>query len=706
MRAVKPSRTLELVSRNKNELQGRATEPQNLKHTWHGQDGIWDIAHISPLADCVQRIKIDCRRPTAPVASVVRPCQDSSLLLQRIRPRLCVLLHCLGQMCLVGLDVAFPDLDAFVADPDLVCDLIDESEVVANQHTAAGEGLDGICEGIDALHVQAIRRLIKQQHVRVHQRDQAEHNARLLTIRHGADLPCLQLATHAVLSELCPPTVEFQFLETLGGHDAFRILLLHELQRSLVVRQDLRRVLVVAADPQVAVPLDLALGSLELTTHQFQQGGLASSVRAHQGDATVQVDSEGNLVVQVVLLLARIREAHIVERQDWWRQLLGHRKPELVLGIILRLLNEALLLHLVDDFLLGLCLLPQVREGTARPDEIQQVLDVLLFLLVGLELVDLTLKPRLHIGSIVATPIHQLVVHRELHDLGADTVQEVFGVRCHNDGRGVGGQVLLEPNTGTQVQVVRGLVQNEQRRLLEECLCERHTHSPATGHVLRRLVHHGLSEAKAVEQGTGLGFEELWRHLVHLVAESLHDICVLLGVLFAELLDQCFDTLVLLQRHIHHGFQGRVVGGVCLLVHVPDVDVVRDWQLTSRDACQKSGLATAVGTDETIAPAVIEDDGRVLNELLPVHRHCHLLDSHIARLRSRGQDTSDVHSVEDFQSAGTRAKEHLLLLGLIGLLRQDLFLVILAGFCLGFRLAYGLCGTAHSAKGIKRPVGP
>ena len=53
--------------------------------------------------------------------------------------------------------------------------LVNEPEVVAHEHKAAIEGLDGIRQSINALNVQMIGRLIQQQQVGPLHTDHAKH---------------------------------------------------------------------------------------------------------------------------------------------------------------------------------------------------------------------------------------------------------------------------------------------------------------------------------------------------------------------------------------------------------------------------------------------------------------------------------------------------------------------------------------------------
>mmetsp|Transcript_66961 Transcript_66961/g.205056 ORF Transcript_66961/g.205056 Transcript_66961/m.205056 type:complete len:288 (+) Transcript_66961:972-1835(+) len=285
------------------------------------------------------------------------------------------------------------------------------------------------------------------------------------------------------------------------------------------------------------------------------------------------------------------------------------------------------------------------------------------------------------------------MVNRELHDLGAHAVHEVLGVRRQDDGRRVVRQVLLEPHAGPEVQVVGGLVQDQQRRFFEQGLRQRDAHAPAARHVLRRLGHHLLREAEAVEEAPRLRLESLGAHPVQLVAQHLEEVGVALGVVLAQLLDELLEPLVLLGGDVDHALERRLVRRIGLLVHEPRIDVGGDRQLPRGQARQQGRLAAAVGTDEAVAPAVVDADGRVLDEFLAEHRHVHLLEPHVPRLVARSQHASDVHRVEHREAAAPLAQDHVLLPCILSPFRQDL-LALLFRRSLGGRLG-SLCGAAH-----------
>ena len=116
----------------------------------------------------------------------------------------------------------------------------------------------------------------------------------------------------------------------------------------------------------------------------------------------------------------------------------------------------------------------------ARPDPLKLVVEALAELGVLLPL-DLDAgRLRLQVGGVVAL-VGEGAAAVELEDPLRDVVQEVPVVRDGDDGAGVALQVLLQPQHGLGVQVVGGLVEQQQVGLLKEQLAERYPAPLATG---------------------------------------------------------------------------------------------------------------------------------------------------------------------------------------------------------------------------------
>eukprot|EP00966_Prymnesium_polylepis_P294501 6800848-Prymnesium_polylepis.1 len=103
----------------------------------------------------------------------------------------------------------------------------------------------------------------------------------------------------------------------------------------------------------------------------------------------------------MVGFLTRVREGNVLECHHGWRDLGRVREDEAELWVFDRPLGEPRLDHLVDDLLLRLRLLHQVGVGTARGDEVLEVLNVVLLLLVCLHLAHLVVAARLDVRRVV-----------------------------------------------------------------------------------------------------------------------------------------------------------------------------------------------------------------------------------------------------------------------------------------------------------------
>ena len=77
-------------------------------------------------------------------------------------------------------DISSPFVNvAISALPDLLCDLVDQSEVVRNEDHATVEALDGISKRIDGFDIQVICRFVKKEEVTFLPREPRESDATL-----------------------------------------------------------------------------------------------------------------------------------------------------------------------------------------------------------------------------------------------------------------------------------------------------------------------------------------------------------------------------------------------------------------------------------------------------------------------------------------------------------------------------------------------
>ena len=141
------------------------------------------------------------------------------------------------QVLLVGPDVALPLRDGLViAHPDLLSDLVDQAEVVADEHEAAVELLDCLREGVDGLDVEMVGRLVEEEHVGGRHAEHGQDNAALLPLAQVPDLHRLHLSSDAVAADEAAPA-----LNVAGEVNGVGVHVLEELQRLQAQAREGRR---------------------------------------------------------------------------------------------------------------------------------------------------------------------------------------------------------------------------------------------------------------------------------------------------------------------------------------------------------------------------------------------------------------------------------------------------------------------------------
>eukprot|EP00128_Syssomonas_multiformis_P015610 Colp12_sorted_trinity150504_noHs@26975 len=541
--------------------------------------------------------------------------------------------HHFPQLLLVLTNTAIPPCNgAVLADPDLLGDLVDETEVVRHKNHRAVEIVNSLGKRVNALHIQVVGGLIKQEHVGVALGDEREHDTALETVREGADRLSLGLAGNTVATQPAAPLVSVEVLSSK--------LLLHGVQRAEGVIELLSRVLVVTGELEVRVDADHALGGSELANHQLEESRLASTVGTDKGNAGVHVDTELKVSVKVLLLLAAVGERDVVEDNDGGGERTALGEEELQLLVLHNFLDKTGSLHLVNDLLAGLSLAHEVRVGTAGGDELLHVLDLLLLLLVLLHLLHLQLLTGLLVLVVVTGPVGELL-ETEDHHVRAHAVKEILGVGHDNENAGVGLKVVLEPHTGFKIKMVGGLIKKEEGRADEKSTGKSHTHTPTTRQVLGELQLLLVGETQTSENIRSsclksVGVEEL-KTLVHIM-QSLA-----VGTLFFEeslllLLESSDFTL----NDVNDSLKGSSVAGRHLSTKEVHIDVVRNRHLSVSEHLEEGGLTRAVSTEETITTAIVKFDNGVGNELFSEVRQRETLDLDISGGRARCEHTSAV----------------------------------------------------------------
>eukprot|EP01084_Bolivina_argentea_P113294 201950_1 len=234
-----------------------------------------------------------------------------------------------------------------------------------------------------------------------------------------------------------------------------------------------------AADAAVGVLVDHTLGGLELADHHLGQGGLTSSVGANEADTGLAIHTQVEALVQQGAV--GVGEGHVGELDQRRGQLAAILEVEVDIAVRLHLVHEASTLHLIQHLHLGLSLSGTLLVGMLETtDVILHVRNLGLLTVVVLHLGSLQGDTSAHVGIVISLVVLELVlVH--VDDVGADTVHEILGVGHHEEDLLELGEVVLEPDDGLDVEMVGGLVEEQQRGVLEERLGEGNTHTPSSG---------------------------------------------------------------------------------------------------------------------------------------------------------------------------------------------------------------------------------
>ena len=154
-------------------------------------------------------------------------------------------------------------------------------------------------------------------------------------------------------------------------------------------------------------------------------------------------------------------------------------------------------------------------------------------------------------------------------------------------------EVLLQPHAGFQVQVVRGLVKQQQCRRREERLGERDAHAPPAGHVLGGSPHHVLLETQAVQQ---LSRARLDRGRVQLLEPLVDWLQALVprSALGERGRLESLQALHLQLDVVDDRFERRAIRRLRLLAQVKNVHVLRDGQLAVGERREQVALPAAV----------------------------------------------------------------------------------------------------------------
>src|ERR1019366_2896004 len=229
-------------------------------------------------------------------------------------------------------------------------------------------------------------------------------------------------------------------------------------------------------------------------------GGLTGAIDADQGEAVAALDDQVAIgkddVIAVglgdLLELGHDAAARLGLREAEMDGLLAGRNLDPL--DFLQFLNAAL--HL---FGLG-------GLGAEAVDEGFQLLHAVLLIGVGGKKLRAPLLFQ-HLVAGIATSVNVEAFVPELDDFSHGDVEEVTVVGNQHIRVRVGGEIVFQPVAGFQVEVVGGLVEEQQVGSLQEKFGQRDAHLPAAGELFGAALPIALREAEAAQYGAYLGFD-------------------------------------------------------------------------------------------------------------------------------------------------------------------------------------------------------
>ena len=213
----------------------------------------------------------------------------------------------------------------------------------------------------------------------------------------------------------------------------------------------------------------------------------------------------------------------------------------------------------------------------------------------------------------------------DFHNAADDVVEELAVVGNDHDAASVGFQVILKPQERFEVQVVGGLVEQEEIGLLHEEAGEVGAHHPAAAEFAGGAVKVLFAETEAGEYLLGLGIELVAAEFVKAVVGVVMDffrvsgVNVVVGIPgqdeFAEAGEFGGDG----GGEFEDGF---VPGGRAFLREIAEVDAAFLDDLAgvggflTEDDPKERGLAGAIGADEADAVLAVHLQGGLIKEHL------------------------------------------------------------------------------------------
>eukprot|EP00906_Rhabdomonas_costata_P020127 RCo029247 len=323
--------------------------------------------------------------------------------------------------------------------------------------------------------------LIEEQEVRLLESDHGKRHPGLLPTRESID----------GLQGLVPRKPEPPQLCTQRGFVRGGVLRLHKLQRGHLQVELVDVVLRKRGDADLSVANHSPRDGLQLPAHDVQEGRLPRAVGSNQSQAGVVVQADVDVPEQRPGLGPRVPKGDVDDLQVWRGHRLGLGQRELKVGVLHRG---------GDEFQAGDGLhaaLRHLRPFGVVPPAVHEGLHVLALLLLRIQAAGLVLQV-LTAGALEGVVVPPVVGQPEVmqvDDVRGDAVEEGAAVRDHDQGLLPVQQGVLQPQHSVEVQVVGGLIQEQNVWANEQGTGQADSHPPPPAEGAGGLVQHFCAEA-------------------------------------------------------------------------------------------------------------------------------------------------------------------------------------------------------------------
>ncbi len=362
--------------------------------------------------------------------------------------------------------------------------------------------------------------------------------------------------------------------------------------------------------------------------NHFEQGGLPCPVPAHDGPAFAAADGEAEAVIddaRAVALVQVFNHRHLVAG--------ARRHAELELHY-LALLGQFDLVDLVQRLDAALHLRGFGGVGFEALDEALLLGEHGLLAGEGRLLIVLA-DGAFALVEIVVAGVGDDLARIDLGDFGDDAVHELAIVRGHQQRAGVALEELLQPDDGFDVEVVGGLVHQQNIGTAEQDARQRDAHLPAAGERADIAIDLVVLEAEPVQHFARLRLQRVAAEMLVLLlhfAETFEDavhVAGLLGIFHGvlqalEFVVQIADAAAAGDGFVEHRTARHLFH---VLAKVADGELPGDRNVAlvrhflAHDHAEKRGFAGAVRPDQADLLARIElergvDEDQLLAVLL------------------------------------------------------------------------------------------